>query len=68
MTKQYEPCEHRHPYNLIGSEEPVYYDTPCEKCEAANAETTTTPGERTALVVACVLVAVAVVAYLVRSS
>jgi hypothetical protein len=34
MTKQYEPCEHRHPYNLIGSEEPVYYDTPCEKCES----------------------------------
>jgi hypothetical protein len=54
MTKQYEPCEHRHPYNMIGSEEPVYYDTPCEKCEGK--------GKFGALIFVGVLVAFALLA------
>lgn len=54
MTKQYEPCEHRHEYSEIGSEEPVYYDTPCEKCEAEKDDGKTTLGEFIAIAV-CVL-------------
>jgi hypothetical protein len=38
---KYRACVHRHDYNLIGSEEPVYYDTPCEKCEAEAASNET---------------------------
>jgi hypothetical protein len=36
MTKQYEPCEHRHGSGLMGVDAPEYYDTPCEHCEEAD--------------------------------
>ncbi len=36
MTKQYEPCEHRHGSGLMGVPEPDGYTTPCHHCEAAD--------------------------------
>jgi hypothetical protein len=59
---KYRPCEHRHPYNLIGSEEPVYYDTPCPDCQDVEKDAQG-DGRRIAIAVVCVLAIVAVVVW-----